>query len=95
MAGPCKSLTLMKKYFLYQFSPNRPLKATCSICSVETTFNGYIRYRIEDYAVHIPEYQCQSCGKLKFGDENQTEPILDEFGNEVLRIRVEIGRAHV
>jgi hypothetical protein len=82
----------MKKYYLVQFSSYRPLIATCSICNVETTFNGFMRYRLEESAVHIPEYQCQCCGKLKFGDDNQTNCLVDEFGNEVIKYRVALDQ---
>ena len=64
----------------------------CSVCGIETIFNGYTRVRLEQYTLHIPEYQCQCCGKLKFSQENQIDYTVNDYGKKVLRCRVALDQ---
>lgn len=83
----------MVKYFLLALKPWKPLRATCSVCEVETVFSGFTRIRTDDpLPVILHEYQCQDCGQLTFSDENIAKYELDENGNEVELTRVALDR---
>ncbi len=74
----------MKKIFLPSLSPYRSINAKCSQCNSTTTFSGFMRVRMESEINNYPEYQCQSCGKLKFSNENLTLSNENDTKDELL-----------
>ena len=58
-------------YILALISQYSPIKATCKECNLETTFSGYWSYRTKTRRHHVDQYQCQSCGKLSYSEEDQ------------------------
>tara|TARA_Y100000589_G_C26830903_1_gene497916 strand:- start:139 stop:522 length:384 start_codon:yes stop_codon:yes gene_type:complete len=63
----------MIKYFLLSIKAHFPIIATCSKCNLETIFSGLMWIRTDKRKYINYQYQCQSCGKLKYSDEFTTK----------------------
>lgn len=64
------------KFYLVCISKYFPLKPSCRQCGEKVIFSGSMSFNTDKGHVELKQFQCQGCGKLKYGEAHHAEGIL-------------------